>query len=137
MKELTLRTKIEMVFECKGIKWSYFWQERGMNPSRVNKEFENEPRQTTLQKVWDELGYEVKTGFEEVSPDMTLKQKVKMLCKMRGISMADLAYAIGDKESNLSQKLTRERMNMEEWNRIGEALGVQFRIVIQGDDFEL
>lgn len=137
MKELSMRTKIEMVFLCKGIRWSYYWQEKGLNPSRVNREFEEGAREDTLRLVWDDLGYEVKTGFEEVKHDMSLRKKVEFLCKMNGISLTDLAKATGDTATNLTQKLTRERMNLDEWNKIGEVLGVKVDLVLRGDDFTI
>lgn len=57
---------------------------------------------------------------------MTTSQLVKQLCKEQGVSIAELARRIGQSRQNLSKKLKRETLTLDELKKIAEELNVSF-----------
>lgn len=54
---------------------------------------------------------------------MTAKQLIEMACAYAGITKAELARNLGWSPQTLSNRLSTERFTVDEWVKIGEALG--------------
>ena len=59
---------------------------------------------------------------------MTAKQLIEMACAYAGMSKADLARNLGWSPQTLSNRLNTEKFTVEEWQRIGEAVGATAQI---------
>ena len=57
---------------------------------------------------------------------MTTSELVKQLCKEQKISISELSRRIGQSRQNLSKKLKRESLTLEELKRIATELNVSF-----------
>ena len=57
---------------------------------------------------------------------MDLYTKIRMLCAVKGISMAELARRAGDSPQNFSAKLKRGSFTVGEFNRIAKAADTEF-----------
>ncbi|MDO4962006.1 MAG: helix-turn-helix transcriptional regulator [Eubacteriales bacterium] len=57
---------------------------------------------------------------------MTTAELVKKLCKEQNITIAELARRLGQTRQNLSKKLQRDTLTIEELKAIADALGVKF-----------
>lgn len=65
---------------------------------------------------------------------MTAKQLIEMACAYAGMSKADLARNLGWSPQTLSNRLTTEKFTIEEWQRIGKALGATAHITFTFPD---
>ena len=65
---------------------------------------------------------------------MTAKQLIEMACAYAGMSKADLARNLGWSPQTLSNRLNTEKFTVEEWQRIGEALGATAQITFTFPD---
>ena len=57
---------------------------------------------------------------------MTTSELVKQLCKEQKISISELSRRIGQSRQNLSKKLKRESLTLEELKKIATELNVSF-----------
>lgn len=57
---------------------------------------------------------------------MTTSELVKQLCKEQKISISELSRQIGQSRQNLSKKLKRESLTLEELKKIATELNVSF-----------
>lgn len=58
---------------------------------------------------------------------MNISEKVRLLCRHRGITMKELALRLGMSPQNFSGKLRRGSFSIRELEAIGEAAGCSFR----------
>lgn len=58
---------------------------------------------------------------------MTLEQKINMAASYKGISQAELARRVGTSPQNFNRKAKRGTFDVEEMERIAEALGAVYR----------
>ena len=58
---------------------------------------------------------------------MDLYVKIRMLCAVKRISMAELARKLGMSPQNFSAKLKRESFTIEEFERIGKSVNMDFQ----------
>ena len=65
---------------------------------------------------------------------MTVKQLIDMSCAYAGISKADLARNAGWSPQTLSNRINTGKFSMEDWEKIGNALGATVKIVIEFPD---
>ena len=65
---------------------------------------------------------------------MTVKQLIDMACAYSGMSKADLARNAGWSPQTLSNRINTGKFSMEDWEKIGNALGATVKIVIQFPD---
>ena len=65
---------------------------------------------------------------------MTVKQLIDMACAYSGMSKADLARNAGWSPQTLSNRLNTGKFSMEDWEKIGSALGATVKIVIEFPD---
>lgn len=65
---------------------------------------------------------------------MTVKQLIDMACAYSGMSKADLARNAGWSPQTLSNRLNTGKFSMEDWEKIGNALGATVKIVIEFPD---
>lgn len=65
---------------------------------------------------------------------MTVKQLIDMACAYSGISKADLARNAGWSPQTLSNRINTGKFSMEDWEKIGNALGATVKIVIEFPD---
>lgn len=65
---------------------------------------------------------------------MTVKQLIDMACAYSGMSKADLARNAGWSPQTLSNRINTGKFSMEDWEKIGEALGASVKIVIEFPD---
>ena len=65
--------------------------------------------------------------------DLTIGEKVKVLMKRRGMTLAELAEATGQTRQNLSNKMTRGNFTEKDITELAAALGctVEIRFVTQ------
>ena len=57
---------------------------------------------------------------------MTTSKLVKQLCREQGISISELSRRIGQSRQNLSKKLKRETLTLEELKKVAAELNVSF-----------
>ncbi|HJG27884.1 MAG TPA: helix-turn-helix domain-containing protein [Subdoligranulum variabile] len=65
---------------------------------------------------------------------MTVKQLIDMACAYSGMSKADLARNAGWSPQTLSNRINTGKFSMEDWEKIGNALGASVKIVIEFPD---
>lgn len=65
---------------------------------------------------------------------MTVKQLIDMACAYSGMSKADLARNAGWSPQTLSNRINTGKFSMEDWEKIGNALGASIKIVIEFPD---
>ena len=65
---------------------------------------------------------------------MTVKQLIDMACAYSGMSKADLARNAGWSPQTLSNRINTGKFSMEDWEKIGNALGATVKIVIEFQD---
>lgn len=65
---------------------------------------------------------------------MTVKQLIDMACAYSGMSKADLARNAGWSPQTLSNRINTGKFSMEDWEKIGNALGAAVKIVIEFPD---
>lgn len=65
---------------------------------------------------------------------MTVKQLIDMACAYSGMSKADLARNAGWSPQTLSNRINTGKFSMEDWEKIGDALGASVKIVIEFPD---
>lgn len=65
---------------------------------------------------------------------MTVKQLIDMACAYSGMSKADLARNAGWSPQTLSNRVNTGKFSMEDWEKIGDALGASVKIVIEFPD---
>ena len=65
---------------------------------------------------------------------MTVKQLIDMACAYSGMSKADLARNAGWSPQTLSNRINTGKFSMEDWEKIGNALGASVKIVIEYPD---
>jgi len=58
---------------------------------------------------------------------MTVSEQVKVLCVRCGVSEAELARRLGKSPQSLNAKLKRNKMNVDELEKIAKVLGVDFK----------
>ena len=59
--------------------------------------------------------------------DITIKQKVETACAMAGISVSELGRRIGMSQANISKRLKVGKFTQDEMEKMGEALGAEWR----------
>lgn len=65
---------------------------------------------------------------------MTVKQLIDMACAYSGMSKADLARNAGWSPQTLSNRINTGKFSIEDWEKIGNALGATVKIVIEFPD---
>lgn len=65
---------------------------------------------------------------------MTTEQHIKMALAYKGMTMTDLANAMGTSVQNLSQKIKRDSLKREEMDRIAAAIGCKWVPCFMFDD---
>ena len=65
---------------------------------------------------------------------MPVKQLIDMACAYSGMSKADLARNAGWSPQTLSNRINTGKFSMEDWEKIGNALGASVKIVIEFPD---
>lgn len=65
---------------------------------------------------------------------MTVKQLIDMACAYSGMSKADVARCAGWSPQTLSNRIKTGKFSMEDWRKIGNALGATIKIVIEFPD---
>lgn len=65
---------------------------------------------------------------------MTVKQLIDMACAYSGMSKADLARNAGWSPQTLSNRINTGKFSVEDWEKIGNALGASVKIVIEFPD---
>ena len=65
---------------------------------------------------------------------MTVKQLIDMAFAYSGMSKADLARNAGWSPQTLSNRINTGKFSMEDWEKIGNALGASVKIVIEFPD---
>ena len=65
---------------------------------------------------------------------MTVKQLIDMACAYSGMSKADLARNAGWSPQTLSNRINTGKFSMEDWEKIGNALGASVKSVIEFPD---
>lgn len=65
---------------------------------------------------------------------MTVKQLIDMACAYSCMSKADLARNAGWSPQTLSNRINTGKFSMEDWEKIGNALGASVKIVIEFPD---
>ena len=65
---------------------------------------------------------------------MTVKQLIDMACAYSSMSKADLARNAGWSPQTLSNRINTGKFSMEDWEKIGNALGATVKIVIEFPD---
>lgn len=65
---------------------------------------------------------------------MTVKQLIDMACAYSGMSKADLARNAGWSPQTLSNRINTGKFSMEDWEKIGNAMGATVKIIIEFPD---
>lgn len=65
---------------------------------------------------------------------MTVKQLIDMACAYSGMSKAELARNAGWSPQTLSNRINTGKFSMEDWEKIGNAMGATIKIVIEFPD---
>lgn len=65
---------------------------------------------------------------------MTVKQLIDMSCAYAGISKADLARNAGWSPQTLSNRINTGKFSMEDWEKLGKAMGATVKIVVEFPD---
>lgn len=65
---------------------------------------------------------------------MTVKQLIDMSCSYAGISKAELARQLGWSPQSLSNRINTGKFSIEDWEKIGKALGATIRVVVEFPD---
>lgn len=65
---------------------------------------------------------------------LTAGEKIRVLLKRRGLSVADLAEQTGQTRQNLSNKLSRDNFTEKELQTIAAALGCSYSITFTLND---
>lgn len=65
---------------------------------------------------------------------MTVKQLIDMACAYSGMSKAELARNAGWSPQTLSNRINTGKFSMEDWEKIGNAMGATVKIVIEFPD---
>lgn len=58
--------------------------------------------------------------------DLTISENIKVLAARRGLSLSDLARALGKSPQNFIQQVQRDDFRISDLLKIAEALGVRF-----------
>lgn len=58
---------------------------------------------------------------------ITIKQKVEIACSMAGISVTELGRRLGMSQQSMSNRLKTGKFTQEELERMGKALGAEYR----------
>lgn len=58
--------------------------------------------------------------------ELTTSERIRIICKRKGIMLADVALATGQSRQNLSNKLTRNNFTEAELVAIADAIGCRF-----------
>lgn len=66
--------------------------------------------------------------------ELTTKEKIKILCDRKGITITELAKRAGWKQNNLSGKLSRNNFCEKDLKKIADALGC--KLVIDFEDIK-
>lgn len=66
--------------------------------------------------------------------NMSIGEKVKVIMNRKGMTMTELATAIGQSRQNLSNKMKRDNFTEEEANALAKALGCTVSITFTMDD---
>jgi len=61
--------------------------------------------------------------------ELSTSERIKIICKRKGIIMASVAEATGQSRQNLSNKLTRNNFTEAELQAIAEAIGCTYEAV--------
>lgn len=65
---------------------------------------------------------------------MTVKQLIDMACAYSGMSKAELARNAGWSPQTLSNRINTGKFSIEDWEKIGNAMGATVKIVIEFPD---
>lgn len=57
---------------------------------------------------------------------LTIAENIKILAGRRGLSLSDLARALGKSPQNFIQQITRDDFRVSDLEKIAEALGARF-----------
>ena len=58
--------------------------------------------------------------------DLSTAERIRIICKRKGISMSSVAEATGQTRQNLSNKLARDNFSESELRSIAQAIGCDF-----------
>lgn len=73
-----------------------------------------------------------KQGGERV--ELTISEKIKLLAGRRGLTMVQIAQAIGQTRQNLNSKMKRETLTDDELRQIAQVLGCTYKSVFVMND---
>ncbi|NLH01935.1 MAG: helix-turn-helix transcriptional regulator [Clostridiales bacterium] len=65
---------------------------------------------------------------------LTIGEKIEILLKRRGMTMAELAEKTGQSRQNLSNKMARDNFSEKDATEMAKALGCTFRTEFVMDD---
>lgn len=65
---------------------------------------------------------------------MKIEKKIRMALVYKGVSLSDLARAIGTSPQNLSQRLKNDKLSTEEINKIAQVLGCTYTFYFEFPD---
>lgn len=57
---------------------------------------------------------------------ITISEQIKVLCTLKGISLAELARRLGKSPQSFNAKLKRESFTVHELEKIADVTGVEF-----------
>lgn len=66
--------------------------------------------------------------------DLNYSEQLNIILKRKGISKKDLAKRVGESQQNLSQKLKRANLSMNDMNKYAAAIGCNVEIKIIEND---
>lgn len=58
--------------------------------------------------------------------NITISEKIKILCSRAGLSLSDVARAVGDSPQNFTQKLKRDNFRVSDLEKIAAVCGYAF-----------
>lgn len=58
--------------------------------------------------------------------NITISEKIKIMCSRSGVSLSELARMVGDSPQNFTQKLKRDNFRVADLEKIAAVLGYTF-----------
>ena len=66
--------------------------------------------------------------------ELSTAEKIRIILKRKGMTLAQLSEALGQSRQNFSQKMTRDNFGEQELKEIAEKLGVKYESYFLLDD---
>jgi len=66
--------------------------------------------------------------------ELSTAEKIRIILKRRGMTLAQLSESLGQSRQNFSQKMTRNNFGEKELQEIAEKLGVKYESYFVMDD---